>query len=394
MRMAGSLTDVTELKTKQDELETARDAAQEASVAKSAFLANMSHEIRTPMNGILGSLQVLERSSMEPESSELINKAVDSCQSLLSIINDILDFSKIESGKLTLEMVPSDLALIVHSVQSELNSAALAKGLLLNVDIDHNLHSQRVVDPVRIKQILINLVGNAIKFTKVGEVKVRLTGTHDMVKFIVSDSGIGMNESAVANLFERFVQADSTITRKFGGTGLGLAITKQLTELMGGEIKVESEVNKGSIFTVKVPCEKSDTSEAVKKSAGQMEPPALNNRTLLLAEDNRINQSVFLAMVKPTNVNVIVANDGLEAIKLYRKFRPDLVFMDIQMPVMDGLAAFMEIRTDEHRVPVIALTANVMKEDVVKYEDAGFDGYMAKPIEINQLYSNLSSFLN
>lgn len=394
IRMAGSLTDVTELKSKQEQLELARDEAEAANVAKSAFLANMSHEIRTPMNGILGSLQVLQRKELDNETIDLIEKAVVSCQSLLSIINDILDFSKIESGKLKLEYISSDLHQLVKAVFAELRPMAESKGLSLELRIENNTHLTRLVDPVRVKQVLINLVGNAIKFTKVGKIDVYLTGTEEMVKFVVTDTGIGMNEFALKNLFGRFEQADKSITRKFGGTGLGLAITKQLAELMGGTISVQSEVNKGSEFTVRIPCEESSINELLETKEQIVSAPNLKDFTILLAEDNRINQSIFLAMVKATNVKVIVANDGLEAINLYRKFRPSLVFMDIQMPVMDGLAAFSEISMDPDRAPVIALTANVMKEDITKYQEVGFDAYMAKPIEMNQLYSNLNLFLN
>lgn len=389
--MAGSLTDINEFIVLQNELKASKHAAEMANQAKSMFLANMSHEIRTPMNGILGALQIFERQDLNPEGQKLVKRALVSSKNLLAIINDILDFSKIESGKLQIEIIPVDVRELFYIVRDEMAPLAESKDVTFKLTIDDTVENAYMADPVRLKQVLINLVGNAIKFTKVGEVQLNLTTLKNGIRVTVSDTGIGMSEEVVTNLFNRFEQADKSTTRKFGGTGLGLAISRQLVELMHGTIVVQSELNKGSDFIVDLPLQ---VTEVIPKKASQTQQGNmdLSDFTVLLAEDNHINQAIFKAMVLPTNIELLIANDGKEAIELYQRHAPDLVFMDIQMPVMDGVESCIELKKIAPQLPVIALTVNVMKEDIEKYESTGFDGHLGKPIDLNYLMETLAFY--
>ncbi|MBU2881204.1 response regulator [Psychrosphaera sp. B3R10] len=393
IRMAGSLSDIDELRRQQLELENALKMAKSASKAKTEFLANMSHEIRTPMNGVLGSLQVLQRMELPEAAHQLVDTGIISSQSLLAIINDILDLSKIESNNVSLEMLPTDVVELMQTVKSEFALAASQKKLDLNFSADPNMHKMWIVDPVRIKQIITNLCSNAVKFTGNGSVKISLNEQNECLVISVTDTGIGLSNEQLGKLFNRFEQADSSTTRKYGGTGLGLAISKKLAEIMGGDIEAISEENRGSCFTLRIPAKKS-TLEKVKRAEKELDKaPDITGKVILLAEDNKINQTIFCSIVKPTNAIIDVANDGVEAVIAVNTRLPEMIFMDIQMPNMDGVEACAKIKAQFPHIPIIALTANVMNDDVKKYMDNGFDSHLAKPINIKELYKAIRDFI-
>jgi PAS domain S-box-containing protein len=394
IRMAGSLSDVSELKEQSFALEKALKEAKGANIAKSDFLANMSHEIRTPMNGVLGSLQVLKQDNLSDSSKEMVEMGITSSKNLLSIINDILDLSKIESNNISLESLPTNIVELLKSIISELTFLAEQKRIGLVVTIEKGVHAYWLADPVRVRQIILNLISNAIKFTLKGEVSITLGQKDQTLVFKIKDTGIGIPESQLHNLFNRFEQADSTTTRNFGGTGLGLPIAKQLANLMGGEIAVSSEAQVGSIFTVVLPLKKTELASHDETEVMQIQMPQAENINILLAEDNRINQRIFTAIVGPTKATIRIANDGIEAIDEVGKLRPDFIFMDIQMPNMDGVQACEVLKNTYPDIPIIALTANVMKRDIDKYKQAGFDHCLGKPIDVNEIYSLLQSLLS
>ena len=394
IRMAGSLSDVTELKEQRLALEAALEQANSANIAKSDFLANMSHEIRTPMNGVLGSLQVLKRDNLSEASKELVEMGITSSKSLLSIINDILDLSKIESNNISLESLPTNIVELFHSIVSELSFLAEKKAIGLVFNSQPDMHADWLVDPVRLRQVILNLISNAIKFTLKGQVIITLSEQNEKLCFEVRDTGIGLSESQMTKLFNRFEQADSTTTRNFGGTGLGLPIAKQLTNLMGGEITVTSEEKVGSIFSVVLPLKQTATQRHDNVELTQAQTPQAEKLNILLAEDNRINQKVFNAVVGPTKATIRIANDGIEAIDEVAKLLPDLIFMDIQMPNMDGVQACEIIKNIHPNIPIIALTANVMAHDVDKYKQVGFDHCLGKPIDVNEIYTLMQSILS
>lgn len=364
----------------------------EASQAKSLFLANMSHELRTPLNGVIGTLQLVDSASMDTQTRELVNQGLVSSKTLLSVINDILDISKIEAGKVQLEMIPSDVKSLFESTVESMRIRAEDSGLSLELKVDSDFQPYWHIDPTRIKQVLLNLLSNAVKFTSEGQVEVALWQDSEKVCFRVKDTGVGMSDVEMQAIFSRFEQADQSTTRKYGGTGLGMAISKQLLELMGGTIRVRSEKSQGSEFTVEVELTPCNADDIKKEEDINFSPPDLSQHKVLLAEDNPINQKIFLTMLTRTNAECIVANDGVEAVSLYKQNRPDIVFLDIQMPNMDGIEACKAIRELNSHIPIIAVTANVFKEDVVNYLASGFTAHIAKPIDINTLYKELTNF--
>jgi PAS domain S-box-containing protein len=391
IRMAGSLSDITELKDQQLALEKALKQAKGASIAKSDFLANMSHEIRTPMNGVLGSLQVLQRDKLSDESKEMVEMGIASSQHLLKVINDILDLSKIESNNISLESIPTNIPELFKVIITELSFLAEQKQVELIFTLKDGVHDYWLADPVRLRQIVLNLTSNAIKFTPKGKVYVTLCEKKDKLIFEVKDTGIGISQSQIKILFSRFEQAGSTTTRNFGGTGLGLPIAKQLANLMGGEITVTSEKNVGSTFNVVLPLKKTELKNQDKLTLTKT--PDAKRLNILLAEDNIINQKIFNAIIHPTKATIRIANDGIEAIDEVDKRLPDLIFMDIQMPNMDGIQACEIIKKMHPNIPIIALTANVMADDMDKYKRVGFDHCLAKPMDVNQIYIRLQNIL-
>tara|TARA_B100000745_G_C20152339_1_gene395048 strand:- start:43 stop:2133 length:2091 start_codon:yes stop_codon:yes gene_type:complete len=386
------IQNITQTKQLEERLTDARMAAESASKAKSDFLANMSHEIRTPMNGIMGTLQLLDGKVTESKSQELVSKSLYSAKALLTIINDILDFSKIEAGKLSLESIPFLLTELIDSVMADLRLQADKKQLTLECIVEDAIHDSWLGDPFRLRQVLLNLGSNAIKFTHNGTVTLSFKqcalDSATALHISVADTGIGMDEEGMKAVFERFEQADSSTTRHFGGTGLGMAITKHLVELMAGSIQVASQKGRGTTFSVNLPLKQTEQ-QAVEQSGEQGLIPNLTSKCILVAEDNEINRLVVLNMLEPTNATVHFAVDGEKAVASYQKYRPDLVLMDIQMPNMDGIEACRQIKAMNGRVPVIALTASVMREDIESYSSAGFDGYLGKPMDLPLLYKAL-----
>ena len=373
----------------------AETEAEKANHAKSAFLANMSHEIRTPMNGILGTLQLLQKESLKQDAQKLIEMGLKSTRNLLVIINDILDFSKIEAGKLEFELIEFNVEQILQVIESNFEGSIKKKNLQFTCQLEKDCHPLWLGDPARVQQILINLIGNAIKFTESGSVSIDVSEQYheerNWLVFKVSDTGIGLTESDIQRLFHRFEQADQSTTRKFGGTGLGLSITHSLVTLMKGTIQVKSQQGKGSDFIVKLPLKPMQQGENDNANL-PCSIPDLSGRTILIAEDNEINQEVIKSLLEPTQATIVIVNNGLKAVEKASVIRPDIILMDIQMPVLDGLSACKQLTEKGLNHNVIALTANVMTSDIEKYVSAGFLDHVGKPIELEKLYHALNIF--
>jgi len=381
-----------ELQSSQIELSTAKNRAEDATIAKSNFLANMSHEIRTPLNGIIGTAQLLSLSELSTEQRELLQTLQSSSNLLINIISDILDLSKIEADKLPLHPKPVNIRNCIKTVLeiSQPGVAVPGKNITLNYRIDKNIANYLKLDESRLQQILVNLIGNAIKFTDEGSVAINVSAkalADDIqeVTFSVKDTGIGISEEALLQLFKPFTQVNTTALRKYGGTGLGLSICKKLVEMMNGRIWAESKENEGSVFSFSLPLKIVRIDMPVheeKQSVYQYRP--LN---ILLAEDNKMNQLIARKTFKKIGYDIDIADNGLVAIGMFAQKTYDLIFMDIQMPEMDGLqaAAYLLNTYSDTCPPIIAMTANVLSEDEEKCRAAGMRDFVSKPFTIERL---------
>ncbi|MES2628813.1 MAG: ATP-binding protein [Bacteroidota bacterium] len=384
------------------ELQTAR--ADEENQAKTDFLANMSHEIRTPMNGIIGMANLLSDTAMTGEQQGFVKTISESSENLLVIINDILDYNKIIAGKIDLETIDFRIRKVVENTMALLSFRANEKHLGFESSIDPEVAEATFKgDPYRLSQILINLVGNSIKFTEKGEVSVKITYTRKspgtlVVRFEVMDTGIGIAADKLSTMFDRFSQAEAGTTRKYGGTGLGLAITRQLVELHNGTLEVNSTPGKGSTFSVSIPYQLSAAQHSTDSKDVMDNLANLRDKRVLLVEDNRINQKVASITLKKWGMDVHIAENGLEAINQLEQSPFDIVLMDLQMPEMNGFEATRHIRSNpgmlNHQTPIVAMTASAMVNEKSKCFEAGMNGYLSKPFQIDDLYSTLIQFIN
>jgi len=380
-----------------EDLRGALDSAEEANRSKSQFLANMSHEIRTPLNGVLGMTQALWADNLTPAQRERVSIIRDSGRALLAVLNDLLDLSKIEAGHLELELIEFNIEEVAIGIGSVYTEMANRKGISFSVSLDENARGIWLGDSIRVRQILYNLVSNALKFTSRGDVRVRLETTDGgQLRISVIDTGVGIPVDKIGKLFTNFYQTDSSNTRRFGGTGLGLAICRQLCELMGGSINVESREGEGSTFQVTLPLKRVNERDCAlnpddpNQVEGDYNFIDVSELRVLAAEDNRSNQLVLRALMQAFNILPVIVDDGLEAVGAATSQDFDIILMDIQMPTMDGITATAAIRAWEaersrSRTPIIALSANAMTHQIQTYLAAGMDGHVAKPIDIGRL---------
>lgn len=394
--------DITQEKEFKEQLIIAKRNAENTAQIKSQFLANMSHEIRTPLNGIVGVINLLDKTELSEKQKVYINAIKTSSDQLMGIINDVLDLSKIEAGKVEIVESEFDLYDLIQSVISIFEMKSSDKGIGITFSIDPNVPQFIIGDSIRLNQILYNLLGNAVKFTNEGEVSLRISlleeknGKSELL-FKVTDSGIGMREGVTDKIFEAFIQAEGDTTRKFGGTGLGLAIVKKLVELQGGSIEVESKINEGSCFKIKLKFRNSTEVNHHKMEEKAHSYSDLKDLKILLVEDNPINQLVTKDLLEEQEAKVTIAGNGEIAMDVLKIFQFDIVLMDMQMPVLDGYQTMMLIResTDPQlkAIPIIALTANAIDSEIQKCFSCGANDYLSKPFKPDSLYQKIIKLL-
>ncbi len=398
-----SARDITELKQKEIELTSAKERALEASRLKSEFLANMSHEIRTPMNAIIGFTDVLTSYITDKKQRHYLNSIKTAGKSLLTLINDILDLSKIEAGKMELLYEPVNPYTFIKEIQNIFSVRISEKDLDFIINVEPDIPESLLLDEVRLRQVLFNLIGNAVKFTDRGSIKLTLKNRiknreKSLLDLILSveDTGSGIAEDSLKLIFEAFQQERNA--QKSGGTGLGLAITKRLVEMMGGEISVSSQVGKGSCFDIILYNVSAATTRVRKDKSDEFRPEKIKFKTckVLIVDDIKVNRDLLKEFFRESNINLAEAENGKEAIKTAGEFHPDLILMDIRMPVMDGYEAVLELKksADLKHIPVIAVTASAMKEDRQKIDDHGFEGYLMKPVHMEELVKEMIKFLD
>jgi signal transduction histidine kinase/CheY-like chemotaxis protein len=392
-RWYGTCTDVTEQKELQAEIQEAKNEAEAANQAKSAFLANMSHEIRTPLGAILGFTDLLKSAELQGEQGEFLNVIERNGHALTRVIDDILDLSKVESGQMTIELVPFSFKELVSDVAALFTDKAKKKGITLELKMENNVPATVYSDPARIRQILINLVGNAIKFTSEGGVQICMTGSsrkkdHSFLSLQIKDTGPGIDEQQRARLFQPFMQADNSTSRKFGGTGLGLALSRRLAKALSGDVRLESsELAKGSVFTFEIEVEVAPAPVAkapemrVVSPREEMRANRLENIRILIVDDSPDNRVLMNLILRREGALVEEASDGQEAVRKALEGEFAVVLMDIQMPEMDGYAALAELKKNRYPRPVLALTAHAMTEERRRTAEAGFADHLTKPID-------------
>ena len=374
------------------QLQIALHKAEAANRAKSQFLANMSHEIRTPLNAVLGFAQVGRRSSQDPDARSRFSHILASGQHLLGIINEILDLSKMDAGKLHVDSIPFELIASVNDVLNFVRESAKTKGLNLTVEYDPKLPDWVMGDPLRLRQTLINLLGNAIKFTGQGEVRLTVHADNGQIRFAVIDTGIGMNNEEITRLFNAFEQADGTVARRFGGTGLGLTISNELARLMGGSITVESMPDQGSTFTLCLPLTQTRPSEHYAGKEAQSAGARLAGMSVLAVEDDELNRMVLREMLENEGATLVLAKNGQQALDCLEKADSiafDIVIMDVQMPEMDGYEATRRIHSIAPSLPVVGLTAHAMVEERERCMEAGMVAHLTKPVDIDHMMTIL-----
>jgi PAS domain S-box-containing protein len=401
LRMIGAIQNITHRKQAEKALVQAKEEAESATRAKSAFLATMSHEIRTPLNGVLGMTQAMAMGEVTDQQRERLEVIRQSGESLLAILNDVLDLSKIEAGKLELEQAEFDIGELARGAHATFAATAQAKGLTFELTVERAARGVYRGDSVRVRQILYNLVSNALKFTESGGVKVAVSRKAKLLSIAVTDTGIGVAPGKLSSLFQKFEQADASTTRRYGGTGLGLAICSDLVELMGGAIRADSKPGAGATFSVDLPLARVAASVAkpARPAAEHGEPTGGVSIRVLAAEDNGMNQLVLKTLLEQIGVEPVMVGNGREAVEAWARESWDLILMDVQMPEMDGPTATGVIRARERaegraRTPIVALTANAMAHQVAEYLQSGMDDFVAKPIEAGRLYAVIQSALD
>ncbi|MCI3133796.1 ATP-binding protein [Phenylobacterium aquaticum] len=400
VRLIGALQNITARKAAERALVQAKDDAEAANRAKSTFLATMSHEIRTPLNGVLGMAQAMAADALSDVQRQRLDVIHQSGETLLAILNDVLDLSKIEAGKLELEEAQFDISELARGAHAVFAAIAQRKGISFGLTVDANANGIYLGDSTRVRQILYNLVSNALKFTERGEVRVSVERTQDMLRLSVADTGIGIARTQLQTLFQKFEQADASTTRRYGGTGLGLSICRELVQLMGGSIAVDSQQGRGTTFRVSLPLERvtGETRPVDAPAPIEGAPTDLQLR-VLAAEDNAVNQLVLKTLLGQVGIEPLIVDNGLKAVEAWSREPWDVVLMDVQMPEMDGPTATAEIRAREAaegrpRTPIVALTANAMAHQIAEYRAAGMDGFVAKPIEVARLFAVIQQVLD